>query len=92
MSFNNPIMCSTFGAGITIDDDQAAVFLLMGEDPDSPTHGVLLTTDEFRNFVNRCLALAFEMDAVNTELAGLSGDERTERARIIQERYVAGMN
>ena len=90
--FDIPIKCQTFGAGITIDDGEAAVFLMMGEDPDSPTHGVVLSAEGFNNFINRCLAMAFEMNAVNAELDGLVGSERDERLRVIAERYVAGYN
>ena len=92
MSFDNPIRCQTFGAGITIDNDEAAVFIVMGEDPDEPTHGVLLTTDGFTNFLNRCMALAIEMAAINSELDGLVGEQRNERVQLIQERYAAGLN
>ena len=64
MSFDidEPILCHTFGVGMTVDDDNPAIFIVMGESEDAPpTHGVLMTAEGFADFMKRCLALAMEV-------------------------------
>ena len=92
-SDHNPIVCNTFGVGMTVDDDNPAVFIVMGaEEDEPPTHGVLFDSEGFTNFVTRCMRIAMEVAAINQELDGLEGDARHSRLEEIQERYSAGLN
>jgi|KBSMisStaDraftv2_1062788.scaffolds.fasta_scaffold4932406_1 hypothetical protein len=95
MSFDidEPILCHTFGVGMTVDDDNPAIFIVMGESEDAPpTHGVLMTAEGFADFMKRCLALAMEVASINRELDGLEGAARHARLEAIQGRYSAGLN
>lgn len=89
---NNPISCQTFGIGLTVEDDNPAVFILMGEYPDDATHGILFDPEAFANFVSRCIVLAAEIGHITAQLDGLEGDERRAALDEIQERYSAGLN
>jgi hypothetical protein len=94
MNFDHaPIICQTFGVGLTVDDNDPAMFILMGEEEgEPPTHGVLMDAATFSGFVNRCLALAIEINGIQLSLEGLEGEERRAALSDIQERYSAGLN
>ena len=93
MNFDTPIICQTFGVGLTVDGDNPAMAVMMGEeDGEPPTHAVLFDAEGFALFVQRCLALAIEINGITLELDGLEGDVRRARLEEIQERYSAGLN
>lgn len=93
MNFDTPIICQTFGVGLTVDDDSPAMAIMMGEEEgEPPTHAVVMDAVTFSGFVNRCLALAVEINGIQLSLEGLEGDERRAALADIQERYSAGLN
>ena len=93
MNFDTPIICQTFGVGLTVDGDNPAMAVMMGEEEGAPpTHAVLFDAFRFSSFVNRCMLLAIEINNINDELDGLEGEARRRRLEEIQERYSAGLN
>lgn len=89
---DNPITCQTFGVCLTVDDNNPAIAILMGEEAGVPTHGVMFDATGFAHFVQRCMALAVEINNITLELEGLEGEVCHSRLEEIQERYSAGLN